>query len=66
MADKAPSFSSYFSGTLMITMNRLKGSENYQPWANFVKLWFSGNGCEDHLTSTESIVLEDKRLQWRK
>ena len=66
MANKAPSFSSYLSGTPMITINRLKGSDNYQSWANSVKLWFTGNGCEDHLTSTESSVPEDKRSQWRK
>ena len=61
MADKAPSFSSYLYENPMITMNRLKGSDNYQSWANFVKLWFIGNDCEDHLTSTKSSVLEDKR-----
>ena len=60
MDDKAPSFSSYLSRTHRITVNRLKGSDNYQSWANFVKLWFIGNGVEDHLTSTKSSVLEDK------
>ena len=50
----------------MITMNRLKGSDNYQSRTNSVKSWFTGNGCEDHLTSTESSVPEDKRPQWRK
>ena len=60
MVDKAPSFSSYLSGTPMITVNRFKGSQNYQPWTNSIKLWFIGNGCEDHLTSTESSVPEDK------
>ena len=45
----------------MIIVNKLKGSDNYQSWANFVKLWFIGNGVEDHLTSTESSVAEDKR-----
>ena len=61
MANKALSFSSYLSKTPMITVNRLKGSDKYQSWANSVKLWFTGNGCEDHLTSTESSVAEDKR-----
>ena len=61
MADKASSFSSYLSGTLMITVNRLKGSDNYQSWANYVKLWFTRNGVEDHQTSTNSSVAEDKR-----
>ena len=61
MTDKAPSFSSYLSGTPMITVNRL--SDNYQSWANSVTLWFTGNGVEDHPISTESSVAEDKRPQ---
>ena len=61
MANKAPSFSSYMSRTPMITENRLKRNDNYQSWANSVTLWFIGNGVEDHLTSTESSVVEDKR-----
>ena len=31
MADKAPNFSSFPSGTPMIIVNRLKGSDNYSP-----------------------------------
>ena len=60
MVDKAPSFSSYLSGTPMINVNRLKGSDNYQSWTKSVKLWVTRNGVEDHITSTESSVLEDK------
>ena len=56
MVDKDMSFSSYMSGTSMIIVNRLMGSDNYQLWANSVKLWFTVNGCEEHLTSTESSV----------
>ena len=48
------------SGTPSI-MNILKGSENYQSRVCFVTLWFTSNGCEDHLTSMESSVLADKR-----
>ena len=47
-------------------MNRLNGSDNYQSWANFVTLGFTRNGVEDHLTSTESSIAEDKRPQWQK
>ena len=49
----------------MITVNRLKGSDNYQSWANSVKLWFTGNGVEDHVTSMKSSIVEDKRPQWQ-
>ena len=66
MAEKASSFSSFMAGTPMIIVNRLKGSDNYQSWANSVTLWFTGNGVEDHLTSTESSVDADKHPQWRK
>ena len=60
MADKASNFSSFMSGTPMITVNQLKGSNSYQSWANSITLWFTGNGVEDHLTSTESSVAADK------
>ena len=46
MDEKASSFSSFWAGTPMITVNQLKGSDNYQSWANFVILWFTGNGVE--------------------
>ena len=48
MAEKASSFSSFLFGTPMITINRLKGSDNYQSCVNSVTLWFTGNGVEDH------------------
>ena len=60
MVIKASNFSSFLSRTPMITINRLKGSDNYQSWANSVTLWFTGNGVEDHLTSTKSSVAVDK------
>ena len=60
MAEKASSFSSFMAGTPMITVNRLKGSDNYQSRANYVTLWFIGNGVKDHLTSTKSSVGADK------
>ena len=50
----------------MIIVNRLKGSDNYQSRVNSVTLWFTRNGVEDHLTSKESSVAEDKRSQRRK
>ena len=66
MVEKASSISSFLARTPMITVNRLKGSDNYQSWANSITLWFTGNGVEDHLTSTESSVDADKRPQWWK
>ena len=66
MAEKAFSFSSFLFRTPMITVNRLKGIDNDQSWANSVTLWVTRNGVEDHLTSTESSIEEDKRPQWQK
>ena len=40
----------------MITLDKLTGSENYQSWADFVDLWFIGNGCEDHLTIADTSI----------
>ena len=66
MVEKALSFSLFLVETPMITINQLKGSDNYQSYANSVTLWLTGNGVEDHLTSTESSVAANKSPQWRK
>ena len=50
----------------MITLDKLTGSENYQSWADLVDLWFIGNGREDHLTTVNTSIPEDKRTQWKK
>ena len=50
----------------MITSDKLTGSENYQSWANSVDFWFIGNGCEDHFTTADKSIPEDKRAKWKK
>ena len=45
----------------MITLDKFTGSENYLSWVDFVELWF-----EDHLTTTETSIPEDKLPQWRR
>ena len=62
---KGQAFNSFVYGTPMITLEILTGNENYLSWANSVELWFFGNGYEDHLTTVETSILEDKRPQWR-
>ena len=64
--EKGQTFNSFVSETLMITLDKLTGSKNYQAWADFVDLWFISNGCEDHLTTADISILEDKRPHWRK
>ena len=66
MAEKGQTFNSFVSETPMITLNKLTGSENYQSWADSVDLWFLGNGCEDHLTTANTSIPEDKRTQSKK
>ena len=31
-----------------------------------VDLWCIGNGCEDHLTTVDTSIPEDKRTKWKK
>ena len=50
----------------MNTLDKLTGSENYQSWADSMDVWFIGNGCEDHLTTVDTSIPEDKRTQWKK
>ena len=63
MADKGQTFNSFVSGTPMITLYKLMGSENYRSWVDSVDLWNIGNGCEDHLTTMNTSIPEDKRTQ---
>ena len=66
MAKKVQTVNSFVSGTPMITLDKLTGSENYQSWVDSMDLWFIGNGCEDHLTTADTSIPEDKRTQWKK
>ena len=66
MAEKGRTFNSFVAGTPMITLDKLIGSENYQSLADSVDLWFISNGCEDHLTTADTSISEDKHTQWKK
>ncbi|RVW11984.1 Retrovirus-related Pol polyprotein from transposon RE1 [Vitis vinifera] len=66
MATKSSTFSSVISGSPMITLEKLVGSENYLSWSAFVEFWFMGQGYEDHLVTQEADILEVDRVQWRK
>ena len=66
MAKKGQTFNSCVFRTPMITLNKLIGSENYQSWVDSVDLWFIGNGCEDHLITSNISIPEDKRTEWKK
>ena len=66
MAEKGQTFNSFVSRTPMSTLDKLTGSENYQSLVDLVVLWFIDNGCEDHLTTADTNIPEDKRTQWKK
>ena len=66
MAAKGQTFNSFVSGTPIITLDKLMGSDNYQSWVDSVDLLFIGNGCEDHLTTTDISIPEDQHPQWQK
>ena len=66
MVAKCQTFNSFVSGTPMITLDKRTHSKSYLSWAGSVDLWFIGNGCEDHLTTTDTSIPEDQRPQWRK
>ena len=66
MAEKGQTFNSFVSRTPMITLDKLKGSENYLSRAYSVDLWFIGNGCKDHLTIADTSIPKVNRPQWRK
>lgn len=65
MAAEGSPVSSILSGNPISTLDKLIGSENYQIWADSVELWFIEKGHVDHLTYTESNIVEDKRPKWR-
>ena len=60
MAKKCQTFHSFASRTPMITLDKLTESKNYLSWADFVEFWFINNGCEDHLTTVDTSIPEDK------
>ena len=66
MAGKCQTINSFIYGTPIITLDKFTGSENDQSWADSVDLWFIGNGCEDHLTTTDTSIPEYQCAQWRK
>ncbi|RVX08874.1 Retrovirus-related Pol polyprotein from transposon RE2 [Vitis vinifera] len=66
MTTKNQIFTSVISGSLMITSEKLVGSENYLSWSASVELWFMGQGYEDHLVTQEADIPEVDRVQWRK
>ncbi|KAH0724793.1 hypothetical protein KY284_000658 [Solanum tuberosum] len=55
---------SYISSSLLITTMKLEGSNNYTPWSSSVKMWFMGQGYEDHLVKTASDIVVSEMTKW--
>ncbi|KAJ9698075.1 hypothetical protein PVL29_007267 [Vitis rotundifolia] len=66
MVTKNSIFSFVISGSPMITLEKLVGSENYLSWSASVELWFMGQGYENHLVTQEANIPEVDKVQWRK
>ncbi|GAU16293.1 hypothetical protein TSUD_299250 [Trifolium subterraneum] len=48
-----------FTKVLLIPCEKLTGTANYNIWAASVKLWFQGQGREDHLPPTTMDVVDE-------
>lgn len=55
-----------FTKVLLIPCEKLTGTSNYNIWVVAVKIWFHGQGFEDHLTIKVDDVSAAKRAKWKK
>lgn len=54
-----------FSKVPLILCGKLTGATNYNIWVGAVKMWFHGQGLEDHLTTKLDVVATDKLTKWK-
>nr|GMD07819.1 Retrovirus-related Pol polyprotein from transposon RE2 [Ipomoea batatas] len=54
------------SGNLVITSEKLCGSQNYHSWSDVVEMWFMGQGVSDHLEKGEEKVPENEKAIWKR
>ena len=66
VATKNHIFTSVISRSPVITSEKLIDSENYLSWSASVKLWFMGQGYEDHLITLEDAIPNVDKVQWKK
>lgn len=66
MGDTNSGFSDSFTQVPLIPCEKLTGSSNYNIWAGAVKMWFHGQGYEDHLTTKVDVVSAAKLTKWKK
>jgi hypothetical protein len=65
MADNSVEDSVTFTKVPLIPCEKLTGTANYNVWAASVKLWFQGQGREDHLTKQASNIATVNRTKWK-
>ncbi|CAJ2658363.1 unnamed protein product [Trifolium pratense] len=54
-----------FTKIPLIPCEKLTGTANYNIWAGAVKMWFHGQGYEDHLTTKADTISAAKRDKWK-
>jgi len=54
------------SGNLVITSEKLCGSQNYHSWSDAVEMWFMGQGVSDHLEKGEEKVPGNEKAIWKR
>lgn len=54
-----------FTKIPLIPCEKLTGTANYNIWVGAVKMWFHGQGYEDHLTTKADTILAAKRDKWK-
>lgn len=66
MNTKNSIFTFVISGILVITSEKLIGSDKYISWSAFVELWFMGQGYEDYLIKNDDDVSIVDEAKWKK
>ncbi|GAU43000.1 hypothetical protein TSUD_188740 [Trifolium subterraneum] len=65
MGDNSVDDSVTFTKVPLIPCEKLTGTANYNIWAASVKLWFQGQGREDHLTKEARDIATVNRTKWK-
>jgi hypothetical protein len=65
MGDTGGADSFTFTKVPLIPCEKLTGTANYNIWAGAVRLWFHGQGLEDHLTKQGKDIATVHRTKWK-
>jgi hypothetical protein len=65
MGDTGGADSFTFTKVPLIPCEKLTETANYNIWAGAVRLWFHGQGLEDHLTKQGKDIATVHRTKWK-